>query len=59
MNVIYQPGPDPYIADCLSRKNCTKNEDGEIEGININSDSINSTADIPIYMTTKDIQTAA
>ena len=53
---MYKPGHGLFIAGCLSRQHHKENKDAEIPGMQLNSDSIQTTANIPDCMTIHELQ---
>ena len=40
VNIIYKPGPDLFITNCLSRQNHKEDKDEEIEGMQVKINNI-------------------
>ena len=58
VKIIYKPGPDLFIADWLSREHHKENKDGEITGMQLNVDVIQTTTNIPDCMMIQQLQQA-
>ena len=51
VRIIYKPGLDLFIADWLSRQNHKENKDAEISSMQLSIDAIQTTTNIPDWMT--------
>ena len=58
IHILYNPNPDPYIADYLSRQIHTENRDEEILDIEISIQTISLGMCIPTCISIKDIREA-
>ena len=58
VQIMYKPGPDIFIADCLSRHNQVEGKDKLIEDMDIQVDTIQSTTDMPECESMAEIQQA-
>ena len=58
VHVLYKPGPDLYIADCLSLHNHTEHEPQEISGMNINIKTLGIGTDLLVCTSAEDIRNA-
>ena len=50
VKIIYKPGPDLFIADCLSRQNQKEDKDEEIAGMQVSIDAVETVTNIPECM---------
>ena len=55
-NIIYKPGPNPYIGDWLSRNNHTIDRDWEITGMNIDVSAISAIVNMSVCTSIKAIK---
>ena len=58
MQILYKPGPEIFIADCLSHHNHKENKDKPIQGMYIRVDAIQSMTDVPECMSISQFQQA-
>ena len=58
VRILYNPGPDRFIADWLSRHNHTKNKDAEIPYMDIKVDTMQTATNIPECMSIPQLQQA-
>ena len=58
VKTIYEPGPDLYIVDWLSRQNHKETKDPEIPDMQVSIYAIQSTTNIPQCMTMHELQQA-
>ena len=56
--ILYNPGPDLYIANWLSQHYHTDGKDHEIAGMNINIHTLSMAADILVCICVRDIRNA-
>ena len=56
VRIIYKPGQDLFTADWLSRQNHKENIDAEIPDMQLNTDAIQTTTNIPECMTIHQLQ---
>ena len=59
VQIIYKPGPEIFIADCLSRNNCVEGKDKPIKDMDIWVDSIQNSIDMPECISMEEIQLAS
>ena len=57
VRIIYKPGPDLFIADWPSRQSHRENKDKEIDGMQVNINTIHTTMNIPECMSVHELQT--
>ena len=56
VRIIYQPGPDLFITDLLSRQNHKENKDTEMPDTQLNIDAKQTFINIPECMTIHELQ---
>ena len=56
VQVIYKPGPDIFNADWLSRYNYAEGKDQPIKGMELQVDIIQTTTDMPEWLSMKELQ---
>ena len=59
VQIIYEPGPEIFIADWLSRHNHTEGKDKPIKGMDIQMDAIQTAMDMPDCVSVAEIQQAS
>ena len=59
IRILYDPGPQLYIADLLFRHYHTRGKDEEITCLNLNINTVTTTTDIPECMIAEEIRHAS